>query len=298
MDRNLYDYLKSIVSLEKSMYTQTETINQMKNEIDDLGIIYEIEKPQEPIAHSSDVLGSLGGSAQFGAIVGGIVGLFNGNFLISIIFGALIGVIISFLLAAVSDNAENSRREKQYDAEIAAYNLAVDEDDRRVKRELVEKARLCEILDMMEEKRDETENLLNQYYATDIIFPKYRNLIAMCSIYEYFVSGSCDTLKEAYNKYDTEVLFKQIMTKLDEVVQQLDSIKGNQYMLYDAIQEGNRISQRLVSESVRQAQLIEKSIDYQALQANYSAQIANEVQLQNQLTIYEAIQRDREKHFS
>ena len=37
----------------------------------------------------------------------------------------------------------------------------------------------------------ETQQLLKKLYELDYIFPKYRNFVAICSIYEYFVSGRC-----------------------------------------------------------------------------------------------------------
>ena len=36
---------------------------------------------------------------------------------------------------------------------------------------------------------------LNQLYSLNIIYPKYRNFVAISSFYEYFESGRCNTLK-------------------------------------------------------------------------------------------------------
>ncbi len=293
MDKTLYDYLKNVVSLEKSLYTQNKAINQMEEEIEVLGIPNSYTKPQRPQQSSNFSVDGLKTFTMLGGFVGGIVGLFCGGFLAGIAIGVLVGIVLMIIIDSVCDNSEDKKRDEQYEMELLVYNLEVDEDEKRVERELTEKARLEEIMSMMDEKRNNTEALLKEYYETGIVFPKYRNLIAMCSILEYFMSGACDTMKEAYNKYDNEVLFKQVMTKLDEVIQALDSIRENQFMLYDAIQEGNRISQQLVDESVRQAELIEQSIDYQVLEANYTRQIANEMKFQNQLLIYDSWQRNR-----
>lgn len=293
MDKTLYDYLESVVSMEKALYTQNKAITQTEETMESLAIPIIYEKPRRPHEVSSFSFEGFKGFSAAGLFFGGIVGLFAGNFFLCVFAGFVIGLLIMTLIVAISDNSENKSLDEQYEAEMREYNCSVEEDAKRVERERIEKARLNQILSMMEDKRDDTEALLKQYYSTGIIFPKYRNLVAVCSLLEYFMSGSCDTLKEAYNKYDNEVLFKQVITKLDDILHSLDSIKENQYMLYDAIKEGNRISQQLVNESVRQSGLIEKSIDYQALQVSYSAQIESEERFRNNFMIYEAWRRNR-----
>lgn len=96
-----------------------------------------------------------------------------------------------------------------------------------------------------------TENALNRLYSADIIFPKYRNLIAISSFYEYFESGRCDTLtghEGAYNIYENEIRLNRIIVQLDIVIDKLEEIKNNQYMLYDAINQTNRTNKKIMSE--------------------------------------------------
>ena len=62
---------------------------------------------------------------------------------------------------------------------------------------------------------------------------------------------------------------------------------------YCRVLDGNRISERLVEGTMRQAKLIERSIDYQAIQAGYAAQIAAENRFQSQLMLYESWERSR-----
>lgn len=293
MDKQLTGYLKNVVELEKSLYSQNLAINQVEEERENLGIFYEYRKPDKPVVYSENHFNGLGSLIGCGAMIGGFIGLFMDGFLVGLFIGGALGGIFSLFVTGSSESAENEQRNRQYQAEMDAYEQAVEADKQRLVREIMEKDRLAEILAMMKERRDETAALLRKYYATDMIYPKYRNLIAVCSLYEYFLSGSTDTLKEAYNKYDNEVLLKAIITKLDEVVMQLDAIKQNQYMLYEAVLEGNRISERLVEGSMYQAKLIERSIDYQAIQANYAAQIAAENKFQSQLMLYDSWENSR-----
>lgn len=96
-----------------------------------------------------------------------------------------------------------------------------------------------------------TLNALNMLYSADIIFPKYRNLIAISSFYEYFESGRCNTLighEGAYNIYENEIRLNRIIVQLDIVIDKLEEIKNNQYMLYDAINQTNRTNKKIMSE--------------------------------------------------
>lgn len=293
MGNRLTGYLKNVVELEKSLYSQNLAIDQVEEQIQNLGIFYEYRQPDKPLVYNENHFDGLGSSIGCGAILGAFIGMFAGGFTAGLIIGGILGGALNLFVTGSSEKSENDRRWKQYRTEMDAYNRAVEADKARLVREIKEKDRLSEILVMMKERRDETAMLLRKYYATDVIYPKYRNLIAVCSLCEYFMSGSTDTLKEAYNKYDNEVLLKAIITKLDEVVVQLDAIKQNQYMLYEAVLEGNRISKKLVEGTMRQAKLIERSIDYQAIQANYTAQIAAENKFQSQLMLYDSWERSR-----
>jgi len=90
---------------------------------------------------------------------------------------------------------------------------------------------------------EETQSILNKVYAKDIIFPKYRNMVAMCAIYEYFVSGRCTELggpAGAYNLYETELRQNIVIDQLNNINNNLEQIKKNQYVLYQCLSETNQ----------------------------------------------------------
>ena len=71
----------------------------------------------------------------------------------------------------------------------------------------------------------------NELYSYNIIFEKYRNIVALSTFYEYLMAGRCETLEGvngAYNIYENELRLNTIITKLDE-------IKENQYMIYSKL---------------------------------------------------------------
>ena len=83
-----------------------------------------------------------------------------------------------------------------------------------------------------------SENLLDEYYTFDTIYPKYHTLPALTSIYEYFMTGRCTELTGphgAYNLYEDEVRKDMIISQLNVIIDNLEKIKQNQYMLYEEL---------------------------------------------------------------
>ena len=89
--------------------------------------------------------------------------------------------------------------------------------------------------------------LLERFYASDVIYPKYRTLPALTSIYEYFMTGRCTELTGphgAYNLYEDELRKDTVISQLNAVIENLEQIRQNQYMLYqkvNAIQENTAV---------------------------------------------------------
>lgn len=102
----------------------------------------------------------------------------------------------------------------------------------------------------LEKQKEEIENCLaisekyrQTIYEKGIIFPKYRNLVMVCSLYEYICAGRCTELEGAegaYNILEIEIRLDRIILQLDEVINKLEKIKNSQYALYSAVQETNR----------------------------------------------------------
>ena len=132
---------------------------------------------------------------------------------------------------------------RKAEIKLEAYNNALSEENKDIesynddiKQESLKKAELIGIeLNNEIQYLYQTKRILNEYYSKDIIFIKYRSLIAVSAILEYLMSGRCTTLPEAYNKYEEELRQKIIIDKLDVIIDKLEQIEKSQYMLYDAI---------------------------------------------------------------
>lgn len=97
----------------------------------------------------------------------------------------------------------------------------------------------------------ETQAVLDKLYSVNVIYPKYRNLPALTCIYEYLVTGRCDELAGphgAYNLYEDEVRQNMVISQLNAIMENLEQIKGNQYLLYEQLTKIRRESEEITHE--------------------------------------------------
>ncbi len=282
----LTEYLAQIIKLESSVFTLGDTIRGLYQKINSLEYaINNEEKPKMPkneIKHLSIVDVGLG-LWVLGAFIGGFLGFSIGFTLyfplIGFIAGSVLGFFVAYLVSCIpyKKQMRHEREEQEkYEQQLQAYQEEAEQYQKWMEGELAQVSNLRELCGTMEQELTETKEVLAQLYGENVIFPKYRNLVAVCSLYEYLMSGRCTRLTGhdgAYNIYENEVRLDRILTKIDMVVQRLDQIKENQWMLYDTIRQGNEISQRVLAESIRQSRLLGSVAENSAVAA-YQAEIA------------------------
>lgn len=152
----------------------------------------------------------------------------------------------------------NARSAAAYDTNLSAWNRSN-----------------TEMQAYMAKPLSESRQLLERYYASEIIYPKYRTLPALTSIYEYFMTGRCTELTGphgAYNLYEDELRKDTVISQLNTVIENLEQIRHNQYMLYQqvkAIQENTAVIaselQQIKGYTVQIAQLTALNAYYAAL---------------------------------
>ena len=99
--------------------------------------------------------------------------------------------------------------------------------------------------------REALSGALGKLYAENIIYPKYRNMVAVTMIYEYLESGRCSQLEGpdgAYNLYEMELRQNIIIGQLSSIMDNLERIKENQFTLYNEIVEANGNTSSLLSD--------------------------------------------------
>ncbi len=93
-------------------------------------------------------------------------------------------------------------------------------------------------IEEMKSKLMELYKTRNDLLSLDAVYPKYSDLISLTTMYEYFVTGRVNTLTGvagAYRLYESESSEQKINTKWDDILNQLDKIKENQFLLYNVI---------------------------------------------------------------
>lgn len=183
------------------------------------------------------------------------------------------------------EKLEKERVRIKFESEMASYHNNIKFDALRVAHENAEKDVLASEIEEIKRSLSTSKKILIYIYAKNVIFPKYRNLVAVCSLYEYICAGRCYTLEGhegAYNLYETEMRLDRIITQLDKVIANLGAIRENQFMLFSAIQDMNRQSVSIMESTQEMAEQL-WSINGQA--GNMAVQIAD-LQKTSALTAY------------
>ena len=134
---------------------------------------------------------------------------------------------------------DNNTRFNAYRKEvelIAEQNKELEEAHCAAVRECDESCRI--IAEEAQPHIEETRSVLSFLYSKGVIYPKYCNLPALTSIYEYYMTGRCEELTGphgAYNIYEDEMRKDTVISQLNTVIENLEQIRQNQYMLYEQV---------------------------------------------------------------
>lgn len=242
-------YLENVCKLENDRYALVTARNEFQRKMDTYGIrSTNIFRPQ--IVHGEYEAGGytmlLG--VPLGALIGFIVGANQNEPGIGAGLGAFAFVFIGILIMihqAVSAAKENKANYRAYARKMVA-------DDARVDRENACKPVFEQHIRTLDIKIKELTKTLDKIYSYNILYPKYRNdVVAVNTIYEYFLTGMVSSLSSkygndgAYNLYENHKRMDIIISKLDNIIDQLEQIKANQHMLYEAVQEACSVSAKI-----------------------------------------------------
>ena len=117
------------------------------------------------------------------------------------------------------------------------------------------------------------EQALQDLYDQNIIYPKYRNMVAMATISEYLMSGRCYELEGpngAYNLYEMELRQNIVINQLSSIITNLEQIRNNQFLLYQELTKANQTIDSILNE----ARNINENVKLTAYFAELNARIA------------------------
>ncbi len=135
----------------------------------------------------------------------------------------------------------NNEKKSAYNAAMAEYTKKKDEYD----------AMRGSQLSLLTEAGTALRTARDTLYQMDVIYPKYRNIVAVSSIYEYLASGRCSRLDGpdgAYNLYEMELRQNIVIGQLSAISGNLEQIKNNQYTLYQDLLTANHQSFEMLSD--------------------------------------------------
>lgn len=309
---DLLKYLNDCKDLEVTYHNQSKELYNLKQRIPSLGIAQKILKPVKRKAES-DYDGNKYNILFFITIailvVIGIIVMssYNWDIMAIIVVGFIVVVCIALVLEYLVDFLpvlifpiwgivslvryfiDIPRTEEEYQSDLQNYQLAVQKDNERVDNERRQAQIIQSRINELEMQKNATLETLNKLYSLDIIYPKYRTLIPVIMFCEYLESGRCSQLEGhegAYNIYESELRQNIIIAKLDDVINRLEQIKDNQWMLYDAIERGNQKVSQLCSATYESAKRLENIQNNAAISAENSRVTAENTRVLAQIETY------------
>lgn len=237
-ENELRQYLEDVYTLEKEKYCTEQAMERTSRIKDGLGVERDI-RPQKSYAVES----AAGYLLAYYPVVGFVFVLgFLFAFYYKVAFTTYLlicGVLLFIVFMGAL--AVDFKKGKRYQNEAKIEKI---KDQQRVAEEL-------KLVPGYEKNIEEYKNniamcdeTLMRLYNLNVIFPKYRNFPAVSQMLEYISSGRCEELTGqagAYNLYEMELRQNLIISRLEDISEQLDEIKENQYMLYSAICQTNNI---------------------------------------------------------
>lgn len=184
---------------------------------------------------------------------------------------ALLGVIITIWIR-ISDDRD---AKKQYLSEIQKY----DNMQKQLQPNIISAKQLIPELQSKLQASQQlllrTRRILQDTYNMGYIYPKYRNIVAICTILEYLESGRCDSLtgaNGAYNLYENELRSNIIIGKLSDIGEKLDQISDNRHLLAEVVSSSVRSTNRILNSMQGTLKQISQNTEYTQYYSQVTAQ--------------------------
>lgn len=297
----LKEYISILLDMEKNIYIQKNTLENMYKKRNSLGRRINIELPR-----CSQANADYGDSAIAGILTcivvamvimiirinsldnnSGLVEAFNnaanlfGSFIFSMIIGMICGAIVVAIVANIRKENLQKEYDKEYNYKMQEYDRLKKEDEKRVRNENIIRGNIQREIEILEEKYADSKKRLDEFYNYNIVGQKYRyNIVIISSFYQYLSEKRTFSLEfdqktgdqGAYNIYNEEAQRGLIIIQLGKVLDKLDQVIENQYMLQETLRDANRKINSLSSNINQMSRQISSSIQEQTAIQAYNAE--------------------------
>lgn len=269
--QRLQEYLRQVIDLEVQCQTADKAYQTCQMKSKGLGVPHVLNKPTKPMERkgilSSFIRGSLKDLvvavllwAVLMIVHTGISVVYQGSSFLVKLLGWLSLPIAWIILAGgivwsvhcIHHGSKLSRKAQQeYSNQMNDYERQTkqyEQDCTRVSKEKELLPILQKDIQMLDDRRKKSVQLLDKYYALDIIKPKYRNLLCVATFLEYLENERCYTLTGpdgCYNKFEEERQRGIIIAQLTNISRQLEQIRKTQERVADALDEIQSNTSRL-----------------------------------------------------
>ena len=144
---------------------------------------------------------------------------------------------------------EKAQKEKEFEIAKIKEKIAVLSEEKNVKKtENYVSMFILNDIKSAEKQLIAAVKARTAFYGYNIIYPKYRNYVAITTLCEYIESGRCSSLEGAdgaYNLYETECMNNLIVSQLNVIADKLEDIKQNQILMYGELKTINQNIKKL-----------------------------------------------------
>lgn len=255
----LMQYMKAAIDVETELLTQERILAQCEADIESRKPVLKLqEEPPKPEMKPAE---EKSGTAAI-CYVSGMIFLFMSIWGFSKdawagIFVVLVAVVFFCIGAGQKKSGENVQNENMNTWEYYENKRKdVQKTNQRLRAEYNQAVADCyrsidSIRESMQPHTEATKALLDKLYSKGVIYPKYCTLPALTSIYEYFLTGRCTELTGphgAYNLYEDELRKDTVISQLNTVIENLEQIRQNQFMLYQQVKAVQENTAAIASE--------------------------------------------------
>lgn len=270
---DLKQYTTRAVELESAIYTQKKLMQEHKEKIQKQRPTapreHTLNKPMMPQKSDFSVQRVSHPILSIVAVVIIILAILivhayidSGDFDMGALVWAALGIggvcyLINRWRTKQSDDKLQGQKDKEYDEALIRYNKSLAAYNESAKAAHTQYLKNMEAFNLQDRnytaeadviiKRHgdvltSLEAALTEHYNQNVIFPKYRDMVAITTINEYLMSGRCYELEGpngAYNLYEMELRQNIIIGQLSSIVSSLEQIKKNQFSLYQELVKAN-----------------------------------------------------------